>query len=207
MAKDKYSKGSPYTPSLGDKFWHAVWLSGRSEKELEQDFHYAAMVGKLWRAEYLLNEKKVNIASGDNFAVRWAANGGHADMLALLFRHAGVDANARDGEALIRAASLGHHAAAAVLLEHGADPARQDFKSLRAAYERKDMAMLAQLLPAAPSARPLVAEWVAALRDPARPPEAGDAAQLRLFSRYLSDGVPPPDTGGAGPSLPNPPRR
>lgn len=202
MAKDKYSKGHPYTPSLGDKFWHAVWLSGRSDKELEQDFHYAAMVGKLWRAEYLLNEKKVDIASRDSFAVRWAANGGYADMLKLLFRHGGVDVNARDGEALIRAVSQGHHAAAAVLLENGADPARQDFKALRDAYSRKDMPMLAQLLPAAPSARPLIAEWVAALKDPARTPEADDAAQLRLFSKYLQDDVPPPAHGGAGPKPP-----
>lgn len=191
MAKDKYSKGRPYTPTLGDKFWHAVWLSGRSAKELEQDFHYAAMVGKLWRAEYLLNEKKVDIASRDSFAVRWAANGGDAEMLKLLFRHGGADVNARDGEALIRAVSQGHHAAVAVLLENGADPARQDFKSLRDAYKRKDIAMLAQLLPAAPAARPLVSEWVAALKDPARAPQADDAAPLRLFGRYLSRGAPP----------------
>ena len=206
MAKDKYSKGRPYAPSLGDKFWHAVWLSGRSDKELEQDFHYAATVGKLWRAEYLLNEKKVDIASGDSFAVRWAANGGYSDMLKLLFRHGGVDVNARDGEALIRAVSQGHHAAAAVLLENGADPVRQDFKAIREAYKRKDMPMLAQLLPAASSARPLVAEWVAALKDPARKPEADDAAQLRLFSNYLPQDPPPPARDGKDPAGPNPPR-
>ncbi len=202
MAKDKYSKGRPYAPSLGDKFWHAIGLSGRSNKELEQDFHYAAMVGKLWRAEYLLNEKKVDIASRDSFAIRWAANGGHADMLKLLFRHGGADVNARDGEALIRAVSQGHHAAAAVLLENGADPARQDFKSLRDAHKRKDMAMLAQLLPAAPTAKPLVIEWVAALKDPARPPAAEDTAQLRLFGRYLADDVPPPAPSAGGPKPP-----
>lgn len=206
MAKNKYSKGYPYTPSLGDKFWHAVWLSGYSGKELEQEFHYAAMVGKLWRAEYLLNEKKVDISSRDSFAVRWAANGGFDEMLKLLFRHGGVDVNAREGEALIRAVSKGHYAAAAILLENGADPAQQDFKSLRTAYKRKDMAMLAQLLAAAPSAGSLVAEWVAALKDPARKPEADDAAQLRLLSRYLPQDTPPPTSGRNHSAAPRPPR-
>lgn len=201
MSRDKYSKGLPYKPSLGDKFWFALAM-GTTKRDLEQDFHYAAVVGKLWRAEYLLNEKKVDIASRDNFAVRWAANGGHADMLKLLFRHGGVDANAKDGEALIRAVSGGHHAAAEVLIENGADPARQDFKALREAYKRNDMAMLAQLLPAVPTATALVSDWVAELKNPERRPQAGDDAKIRLLSRHLSCDLPPADK----PKPPKPPQ-
>lgn len=190
MSRDKYSKGRPYSPSLGDKFWFALGM-GTTKREFEEEFHYAAVVGKLWRAEYLLNDKKVDIASRDNFAVRWAANGGHAEMLQLLFRHGGVDANARDGEALIRAVRNEHHAAAAVLLENGADPTRRDFKALREAYRRNDVPMLAQLLPAAPTAAPLLSEWVAQIKDPARKPQADDAAKIALFNRYLSCDLPP----------------
>lgn len=177
-----------YTPSMGDKFWRMAWLPGRSTDELEHDLHYAATVGKLWRAEHLLIEKKVDIASGDNFAVRWAANGGHVPMLELLFRHGGVDVNAKEGDALIRAVENRHHAAAALLLDHGADAARQDFKALRIAAGRNDAAMIAHLLAATKNAQPLVRALVASAQKENSPI---DAACLRLYQNYLADTPPP----------------
>lgn len=207
---------NPYKPTTGDKFWRAVWLPGRDKKELEHDLHYAATVGKLWRAELLLSEKGVDIASGDNFAVRWAANGGHADMLALLFRHGGVDVNAKDGDALIRAAKNGHHAAAALLLDHGADVSRQDYKALRIAAERSDAAMIAHLLSAAKDAQTVVREILTSAEEQERP---ADKACLRLYRNYLdsgdapqiNNGVPPQNNNSAPPqgknSPPRPPQR
>lgn len=191
---------NPYKPSLGDKFWRAVWLPGREKRELEEDFHYAVTVGKLWRAELLLSDKKVDIASGDNFAVRWAANGGHTDMLALLFRHGGVDVNAKDGDALIRACTRGHHAAAALLIDNGADVSRQDHKALRIAASRKDAAMLAHLLAAAKDAQDVVRELLAAAQAPDAKP---DKSCLRLFESYLSGSAPQDNTAAP----PRPPQR
>ncbi|MFN7115039.1 MAG: ankyrin repeat domain-containing protein [Alphaproteobacteria bacterium] len=182
---------NPYKPSLGDKFWRMAWLPGRKGRELEEDFHYAVTVGKMWRAELLLSEKKVDITSGDHFAVRWAANGGHVDMLKLLFRHGGVDVNAKDGEALIRAATRGHHAAAALLLEHGADVARQDYKALRIAAAQNDTAMLAHLLAAAKDAQSVVRELLTAAEQQDPPAEK---SCLHLYRAYLA-----PRASGPGP--------
>lgn len=178
---------NPYKPTLGDRFWRSVWLPGREKKELEEDFHYAALVGKLWRAEFLLSEKKVDIASRDNFALRWAANGGHTGMLQLLFRHGGVDVNAKDGEALIRAATGGHHAAAALLLEHGADPARQDYKALRTAHDKKDEPMIAMILASAKDAGGVVRELLAAVQAEETP----NKAMAHLYQNYLDRPLPP----------------
>lgn len=189
-------KDNPYTPSLGDKFWRVVWLPGRDKKELEEDFHYAATVGKLWRAEHLLSEKKVDIASGDNFAVRWAANGGHNEMLKLLFRHGGVDVNAKDGEALIRAAERGHHAAAVLLLDHGADVSRQDYKALRLAAGKNDAAMIAHLLAAARGAQRAVQELLAVAEKEETP---ACKACIRLYKNYLDA---PPQGKSASPPRP-----
>lgn len=179
---------NPYTPTLGDKFWRMAWLPARRDDELEHDLHYAATVGKLWRAEHLLTEKKVDIASGDNFAIRWAANGGHVPMLELLLRHGGVDVNAKEGDALIRAVENRHHAAAAFLLSHGADAAHQDFKALRIAAGRNDAAMMAHLLASTKNAQPLVRALVASAQ---KENSAIDAACLRLYQNYLMDTPPP----------------
>jgi len=189
-------KPNPYKPSLGDKFWRTVWLPGRGKKEMEEDFHYAVTVGKLWRAEYLLTEKKVDIASGDNFAVRWAANGGHTEMLGLLFRHGGVDVNAKDGEALIRATERGHYAAAGLLLDHGADVSRQDYKALRLAADKRDAAMIAHLLAAAKEAQTVVRELLDAAEKEETP---ADKACLRLYKNYLDT---PPQNKNAPPRPP-----
>lgn len=193
---------NPYKPTLGDKFWRVAWLPGREKRELEEDFHYAVTVGKMWRAELLLSEKKVNIASGDNFAVRWAANGGHVDMLGLLFRHGGVDVNAKDGDALIRAVEKRHHAAAALLLDHGADVSKQDYKALRRAASRSDAAMVAHLLAAAKDAQAVVQELLSAAEQPEHP---ADKACLRLYQNYLAqnkNGIKPQDKNGAPPRPP-----
>lgn len=188
------TRPNPYQKSLSDKFWHALWLP-REKRELETAFHYAVTVNKLWRAEFLLNEEKVNIASGDNFAVRWAANGGHVDMLHLLFRHGGVDVNAKEGDALIRAVRQGHHAAAALLLEKGADIAQQECRALHLAHEKNDMSMLALLLSSGQDVRiPVRALYAAAQEE--QNPQAADRARLHLYQRYLDDSgaTPPPSS-------------
>jgi len=196
------SKKNPYKPTLGDKFWRMAWLPGREGRELEEDFHYAVTVGKMWRAELLLSEKKVNIASGDHFAVRWAANGGHVDMLNLLFRHGGVDVNAKDGDALIRAVTQRHHAAAALLIDHGADVSRQDYKALRTAAARSDAAMVAHLLAAAKDAQAVVQELLTAAEQQEHPAEK---SCLRLYQAYLArndSGHRPQDKNSAPPRPP-----
>jgi hypothetical protein len=193
---------NPYKPTLGDKFWRVAWLPGRERRELEEDFHYAVTVGKMWRAELLLSEKKVNIASGDNFAVRWAANGGHVDMLGLLFRHGGVDVNAKEGDALIRAVENRHHAAAALLLEHGAAVSKQDYKALRRAASRHDAAMVAHLLAAAKDARAVVQELLSAAEQQEHPT---DKSCLRLYQNYLaqsSGGIKPQEKNNPPPRPP-----
>lgn len=197
---------NPYKPSLGDRFWRSVWLPGREKAELEQDFHYAATVGKLWRAELLLTEKGVDIASGNNFAVRWAARGGHTEMLKLLFRHGGVDVNAKDGEALINTVTFAHHACTGLLLDNGADVSRQDFKALRLAHDKKDEAMLAMLLARAKDADAVVAELIAALQAEETP----NKAMLHLYQNYMDgrlpprNNIPPPENGGPRPQGPRP---
>lgn len=191
---------NPYKPGLMDRFWKAVWLPGREGRQLEEDLHYAATTGNLWRAHLLLKDKKVDIASGDNFAVRWAAAGGHTDMLHLLFAHGGVDVNAKDGEALIRAAARGHHAAAALLVEKGADITRQDFKALREADRRKDTAMIAHLLAAPQDA----ADAVRALLAAAREEQPADPARLRLYQTYLAAHDPAPPKSGHNNPPPKP---
>jgi ankyrin repeat protein len=190
--RDNTRGGNPYRPSLGDRFWRHVWLPGRRGAELEEDFHYAAMVGNLWRAAFLLTEKRVDIASGDDFALRWAARGGHTEMLALLFRHGGVDVNAKDGEPLIHAVEQGRHAAAVLLLEHGADAARQDFRALRIAHDKQDASMVAHILSVSSGAQAVVRGF---LQDAQSENKDGgkvaDAACLTLYRKYLEDSAPP----------------
>lgn len=178
-----------YKPTFADKFWKVVSAPFKEMKDLEVDFHYAATTNMLWRAEYLLTEKGVDIASGNNFAVRWAANGGHDDMLRLLFRHGGVDVNAKEGDALIRAVTRGHTSTAGILLDHGADISQQEYKALHLAHEKNNISLLAQLVS---SGQDLVAE-VAKLHADAVENNDGSAAhqaRLKLYGDYLGHSAP-----------------
>ncbi len=135
-----------YDRKLADRFWHALW--GKSEtdkKKLDESLQYAALTNKLWRAEFLLTEKTADPNTGDGFCVRWAAEGGHSEMIRLLARH-GADMNAKNGEALIRAARHGHVATAKTLLENGADASKQNFAALRIADACNDAAFVRTLL-------------------------------------------------------------
>jgi len=174
-----------YKPTLADRFWKKVSAPFKEMKDLEVDFHYAATTNMLWRAEYLLTVKGVNIASGDNFAVRWAANGGHEEMLRLLFRHGGVDVNAKNGDALIRAVTREHAGAVALLLEHGADISMQDYKALHLAHEKNNISLLAQLLTSGQDARGVVATLHAEALEKDDGSIAHEA-RLRLYSDYLA---------------------
>lgn len=179
-----------YKPSFADKFWKVVSAPFKERKDLEIDFHYAATTNMLWRAEYLLTEKGVDIASGNNFAVRWAANGGHDDMLRLLFRHGGVDVNAKEGDALIRAVTRGHASTVGLLLEHGADIAAQEYKALHLAHEKNNISLLAQLVTSGQNVRDVVTVLHA---DAVEKNDGSPAhqARLKLYGDYLAQHSPP----------------
>jgi len=179
-----------YKPTFADKFWKIASAPFKEMKDLEADFHYAATTNMLWRAEYLLTEKGVNIASGNNFALRWAANGGHDEMLRLLFRHGGVDVNAKEGEALIRAVTRGHAGAVALLLEHGADVSAQDHKALHLAHDKNNIGLLAQLVTGGQDLR----QAITALHADAVEKDDGSPAheaRLKLYGDYLARQTPP----------------
>lgn len=185
-----------YKPTFSDRFWKSVIAPWREMKDLEIDFHYAATTNMLWRAEYLLTEKGVDIASGNNFAVRWAANGGHDEMLRLLFRHGGVDVNAKEGDALIRAVTKNHPKAVAVLLEHGADIALQDFEALRIAHDKNNIAILAELVTSGQDVRSVVATLKAEAEEN-NDGSAAHEARLKLYGDYLKSAPPKPPFGAA----------
>jgi len=179
-----------YKPTFADKFWKIVNAPFKERRDLEVDFHYAATTNMLWRAEYLLTEKNVDIASGDNFAVRWAANGGHDDMLRLLFRHGGVDVNAKEGDALIRAVTRGHTSTVGLLLDHGADIARQEYRALRLAHEKNNISLLAHLVTGGQDLRDIVATLHAEAQEK-NDGSAAHQARLKLYGDYLAQYAPP----------------
>jgi len=179
-----------YKPSFSDRFWKTASAPFKDQKDLELDFQYAAMTNKLWRAEYLLNKKGVDIASGDHFALRWAANGGHDEMVRLLLRYGGTDVNAKHGDALIRAVTQNKPAVVDVLLEHGADIAQQEFKALHLAHEKNNIVVLSQLVSSGQDLRAPVAH----LRADAEAQDDGShaaAARLKLYGDYLAQRIDP----------------
>lgn len=190
-----------YKPSVSDRFWKTVSAPFKDQKDLALDFEYAAMTNKLWRAEYLLKEKGVNIASSDHFALRWAANGGHDEMIRLLMRHGGTDVNAKNGDALIRAVTQNKPAVVDVLLEYGADIAQQEFKALHLAHEKNNIVVLSQLISSGQDLRAPVAH----LHADAEKQDDGShaaAARLKLYSDYLAQRFnPKPPAAGRGPGF------
>ena len=135
-----------YEKSLGDKFWYTLYGKSETDKRrLAESLQYAALTNKLWRAEFLLSEKKIDPNTADGFGVRWAAESGHCEMIRLFARF-GADMNAKDGEALVRAAKKGHVSVAKTLLENGADATRQNCRALSIADEANDTAFIRTLL-------------------------------------------------------------
>lgn len=168
-----------YERTLADRFWLATW--GRflsDEKRLAQALHYAALTNRLWRAKYLLQDKKAHPDSDDGRAVRLAAEGGHNEMIRLLAHH-GADMNAKNGEALLRAAKNGFVATAKTLIENGADIGLQNFKALHVADAANDTAMIRTLLNSGQDAQ----SHAAGLLKKAE--EAGNETKAALYRQYL----------------------
>lgn len=135
-----------YDRTLSDRFWQALYGNiVTSQSRVDESLQFAALTNKLWRAEFLLGEKKADPDTGDGFCVRQAAEDGHCEMIRLLARH-GADMNAKDGQALVNAAARGHVDAAKTLIELGADASRQDYAALRIADEKNDTAFIRALL-------------------------------------------------------------
>lgn len=136
---------SRFKPTLRDRFWKFATGPFKSKGEFDEDLHYAAVTNMLWRAEYLIEEKGADVHSSDNFSIRWAANGGHADMIRFLLEK-GADVHARDDEALIRAVARGKLPAIEVLMKAGAKPNAQENKALLIAHKNKDIRIIETLL-------------------------------------------------------------
>lgn len=179
---------SKYKKSLSDVFWHALGGAGkdRTAQDIDNSLHYAALTGKLWRADFLLREKKAKVASGDNFALRWAANGGHVDMLRLLLEH-GADVNAKDGEALVRVVEKEMNDAAFFLLDHGANPSLHGGKAFYLADEKGNIPLLKKML----EGGKISEGHIRCVQERAK--ENGDAARTAFYGRFLRDMPPPAD--------------
>lgn len=136
---------SRFKPTFRDRFWKFAAGPFKSDAEFDEDLHYAAVTNMLWRAEYLIEQKGADIHSSDNFCIRWAANGGHAEMISFLLEK-GADVHAKDDEALIRAVARGKLPAIDVLVKAGAKPSAQKNKALLIAHKNKDIKIIETLL-------------------------------------------------------------
>lgn len=161
-----------------DRFWQALIQTFKRNDELENEFHFAALTNKLWRAEYLLVEKKVDVNSGQGFAIRFAVEGKHTDMVHLLIEHK-VDVNAKEGEALIRAAALGYTDIALDLLMAGANPALRDGRALRLADAQNDTRLLSAILKYGKGLEKTAEELLADAR------KNGGAEKVTLYKNYI----------------------
>ncbi len=126
-----------YDRTLADRFWHALW--GKSETDKRSWANPCNTLPSRTSCGARIScspKKKADPNTGDGFCVRWAAEGGHSEMIRLLARH-GADMNAKNGEALVRAARHGHVATAKTLLENGADASRPGFRRAAPCRRRK----------------------------------------------------------------------
>lgn len=178
---------SKYKKTLSDTFWlfFGNGSKKRTEREIDGSLHYAALTNKLWRADYLIRECGAPVTSGDNFCIRWAANGGHNEMIKLLVEK-GADVNARDGEALVRAVEKGHDATAALLIDSGAKVALHKAKALYLADAAHNIPLLKKMLS---TGEDLVLH-VRNLMEKAHENQAKDL--LRLYEDYILDPPAPP---------------
>lgn len=169
---------SRFQKTLKDSFWQALVQTFKRNDELENEFHFAALTNKLWRAEFLLDEKKVDVNSGQGFAIRFAVEGKHTDMIHLLIEHK-ADVNAKEGEALIRAAALGYTDIALDLIGAGANPALRDGRALRLADAQNDTRMIGAMLKNGRGMEKVAEELLADAR------RNGGADKVALYKNYL----------------------
>jgi ankyrin repeat protein len=169
---------SKFEKTLKDRFWQALIQTFKRNDELENEFHFAALTNKLWRAEYLLAEKKVDVNSGQGFAIRFAVEGKHTDMIHLLIAHK-ADVNAKEGEALIRAAALGLTDIALDLIGAGANPSLRDGRALRLADAQNDTRMISAMLKYGRGLEKVTEELLAEAR------KQGGAEKVALYKNYL----------------------
>ena len=174
-------------PSLSDRFWKIARAPFKKPVELEDDLHYAAITGKLWRARCLLTEYKVNARSSDDRALRWAARSGHANMVSLLLDF-GADINAKDGEPLVWALTFGREDVAKVLIRRGADLGRSGFAAVYLAAEKKDYTLLTQMLDTGQNLRKPLQKLLERAQE-INDAEAGGFYALAL-ARYAKPGNP-----------------
>jgi len=82
----------------------------------------------------MLLDRGADVHAGNDCALRWAAGNGHADTVALLLDR-GADIHAGDDLALCYAAENGHTETVALLLDRGADIHARNDQALRWAAE------------------------------------------------------------------------
>jgi ankyrin repeat protein len=169
---------SRFEKTLKDRFWQALIQTFKRNDELENEFHFAALTNKLWRAEFLLEEKKVDVNSGGGFAIRFAVEGKHTDMVHLLIQHK-ADVNAKEGEALIRAAALGYTDIALDLIMAGANPSLRDGRALRLADAQNDTRLISAMLKHGKGLEKTAEELLADAR------KNGGAEKVALYKNYL----------------------
>lgn len=169
-----------YQKTLKDSFWQALVTTMKRNDELDMEFHFAALNNMLWRAEYLLTDKKINVNSGEGFAIRFAVENGHDEMVRLLIAHR-ADVNAKGGEALIRAAALGRTEIALELLAAGADPSLRGGRALLLADAKDDSRLIGAILR---TGRDMSA-GAKLLLDEAR--KSGDLKKASLYKEYLDN--------------------
>ncbi len=114
--------------SLSDRFWKLNLKLAKNEV-MQEEFNYAAITGKLWRLDYLINNKKIDIGFEDNLAIRWAANGGFNDVIDFLILH-GADIHAKEDDAIVKAAGNGQIKTVEKLLKMGLKINTQDGEAL-----------------------------------------------------------------------------
>ena len=179
-----------YKMKLSDKFWKVWSLPFLTEKELQEALHYAAVTGQVWRAHFLLTEKKADVTTKDNLALRWAARGGHAELIEIFLDH-GADINAKDGEPLIWAMQFGRKETALLLVEKGADLSSRHHEALRTAHAQNDRDFLKAMLASKQDLRAAVAGLLQQAE------EANNKGLTALYAGYLADKRPflPPPKG------------
>jgi len=84
----------------------------------------------------LLQDKKVDPSYNDNWAIRWASEVGHTDIVALLLKDERVDPSGDKNEPILLASQFGHTNVVALLLkDKRVDPSPLDNYALRFASE------------------------------------------------------------------------
>lgn len=91
-----------------------------SGRNYEEAFKSAAFNGYLDSVKWLLERKGVDIHTGNDYAVRQAAENGHHEVVQYLIER-GANVHANDDEALLQAIENDHIEVVQLLVEHGAN--------------------------------------------------------------------------------------